>query len=314
MANNLGFNINKFVKGSSECNDHNVDKLPAVVDENKPVKKGRPKKDSSNVPAVNESSDRPLTYLQSNEPYINAYTETNKQLDSAINELNVLGAGIVDELMHVKNSKTMKNKYGVINEMTATASNIIGTKIQAIREKNKTINDANNMDLRRMKDLKMNESNESDSQKIMNLYDAFINTPVGINGGTANLGPSIASMTVNGGLPDIGVVNLSSNVAMDNASQQNWEGGLSPAENRMLLESQGKIETVVFYDEVTGNRWYEVVDKITKQPVPNVEKPADTFIYELDINTRGGFAKDINRNVTYPLIIINNGDTSITEY
>lgn len=309
---NIGFNINKFVKGSDECNNHSVDKLPATTEENKP-KKGKSKKNSNQLPAVNESSDKPLSYLQSNESYITAYTETNKQLDAAINELNTLGAEIVSELMHVKSSKTMKNKYGVINEMTATASNIIGTKIQAIKEKNKSINDANNMDLRRMKDLKMNESNESDNQKIMNLYDAFINTPVGINGGTASLGPSISSMTINGGLPDINTVSLSNSV-VDGAAQQNWETSLSPAENRMLLESQGKIETVVFYDEVTGNRWYEVVDKITKQPVPNVEKPADTFIYELDINTRGGFAKDINRNVTYPLVIINNGDSSITEY
>ena len=59
---------------------------------------------------------------------------------------------------------------------------------------------------------------------------------------------------------------------------------------------------------------YEVVDKVTKQPVPNVEKPDNNSVFDLDINTRGGFAKDSNRNVTYPLIVLNGGDTSMLEY
>ena len=56
------------------------------------------------------------------------------------------------------------------------------------------------------------------------------------------------------------------------------------------------------------------VTDIISQPVPNVEKPDSTYIYDLDINVRGGFAKDSNRNVTYPLIVVHGNDTSITEY
>ena len=93
-----------------------------------------------------------------------------------------------------------------------------------------------------------------------------------------------------------------------------WEANLNPAENRMLLEAKGTIETVVMYDSVSGNRWFEVVDKVTRQPVPNVEKPDNSYIYDLDINVRGGFAKDSNRSVSYPLICVNGGDASITEY
>jgi hypothetical protein len=89
---------------------------------------------------------------------------------------------------------------------------------------------------------------------------------------------------------------------------------LTPAQNRMVLDAQGKIETVVMYDPDTGNRWYEVLDKMTGQPVPNVEKPDDSHIYDLDLNIRGAFAKDSNRNTTYRLVTVGGRDTSITEY
>ena len=313
------FNMNKFVDGAEEASDHSVDKLPDVVEDTKP-KRGRPKKQSSSVPAVVETSDKPLSFIQSNEPYSNAYIETNKQLDTAIQQLDALGAEITTNLVNVQNSKTLKGKYNYINDMTVTATSIINAKISAIREKNKTINDINNMELRRLKELKLDESNESDNQKMINLYDAFVNTPVGIGGGITQMAPSIGSMTVNGGVPDMNGNNQTvQSITLQQGNyeeleQQNWVNNLSPAENRMVLEAQGKIETVVFYDNATGNRWYEVVDKVTKQPVPNVEKPDNNSVFDLDINTRGGFAKDSNRNVTYPLIVLNGGDTSMLEY
>ena len=65
---------------------------------------------------------------------------------------------------------------------------------------------------------------------------------------------------------------------------------------------------------MSGNRWFEVVDKNTRQPIPNVEKPDDSYIWELDINVNGGFAKDGNRNVIYPLIVVNGQDKSILDY
>lgn len=309
------FNINKFVDGNSESSEHSVDILPDVVEE-KP-KRGRPKK--SSVPAVQESSSRPLSFIESNEPYANAYVETNQQLDTAIQQLDVLGAKITANLLAVENSKTLKGKYNYITDMTATAANIINSKIGAIKEKNKTINDINNMELRRLKELKLDQSNETDNQKMINLYDAFVNTPVGVGGGFSQIAPSIGNMTVQGGVPDMNgnVQNIQSITLQngyDDMEQQQWVNNLNPAENRMVLEAQGKIETVVFYDNATGNRWYEVIDKVTKQPVPNVEKPDNNTVFDLDINTRGGFAKDSNRNVTYPLIVLNGGDTSMLEY
>lgn len=307
----VGFNPDKFVKESKDYQEHKIDKVAVEVVEDKPKRKKKSavaKGGSTSIaPANNTQEVSTLNYLQSDISYMNAYQETNEQLDSAIKDLNMLGAEMLGELVTIKSSKTLKNKYNYINDMTATVTNIINTKIGAIKEKNKTINDANNMDLRRMKELKIDSSQEDDTARIANLYDAFINTPIGNYGGQNVLGPNLADMTLMGGAPDMNRVPIGNDQAA-------WEQNLSPAENRMLLEAKGAIETVVFYDQASGNRWFEVVDKNTKQPVPNVEKPDDSYIWELDINVNGGFAKDSNRNTVYPLIVVNGQDQSILDY
>ena len=306
----LGFNPDAFVKESKDYKEHTIDKVVAEVVEDKPKRKKKNevvKGGSTSIAPANAPENNNLNFLQSDISYMTAYQETNEQLDSAIKELNMLGSEVMGELVKVKSSKTLKNKYNYINDMTATVTNIISTKIGAIKEKNKTINDVNNMELRRMKELKIDTSQEDDNARIANLYDAFVNTPIGTYGGQNILGPSLADMTLMGGAPDM------NRMAIGN-DQAQWEQGLNPAENRMLLEAKGLVETVVFYDQTSGNRWFEIVDKNTKQPVPNVEKPDDSYIWELDINVNGGFAKDANRNVIYPLIVVNGQDQSILDY
>ena len=191
-----------------------------------------------------------------------------------------------------------------MSSLTENATGIINAKLTAIKEKNKVINDANSMDLRRMKELKLDASKEDDNTRIANMYDAFINTPIGT--GMNVLGPSVQDMTLAGGstLERLSIGN----------DQTQWEQGLDPVQNRMLMEAKGVVETVVMFDESTGNRWFEVVDKVTRQPVPNIEKPDSTYIYDLDINRMGGYAKDGNRNITYPLVLVNGGDNSILNY
>ena len=306
----LGFNPDAFVKESKDYKEHTLEKVVAEVVEDKTKRKKKNevvKGGSTSIAPANAPENANLNFLQSDISYMTAYQETNEQLDSAIKELNMLGSEVMGELVKVKSSKTLKNKYNYINDMTATVTNIISTKIGAIKEKNKTINDVNNMELRRMKELKIDTSQEDDNARIANLYDAFVNTPIGTYGGQNILGPSLADMTLMGGAPDM------NRMAIGN-DQAQWEQGLNPAENRMLLEAKGLVETVVFYDQTSGNRWFEIVDKNTKQPVPNVEKPDDSYIWELDINVNGGFAKDANRNVIYPLIVVNGQDQSILDY
>ena len=237
----VGFNANKFVENSKDYASHTIDKVEAI-EEPKPKRKKKsnevvPVASGSIVPANNQTN---LNFLQNDLSYMTAYQETNDQLDSAIKELNILGSEVMNELVSIKSSRTLKNKYGYINDMSNTVTSIINAKINAIKEKNKTINDVNNMELNRMKELKLDASKEDDNTKIMNLYDAFVNTPIGAGPGI--LGPSMRDMTISGGAPDL------NRMAIGN-DQTAWEQSLSPAENRMLLEAKGAIDTVVFYDE-----------------------------------------------------------------
>lgn len=307
MANkNNGFNISSFVEGTEDNKNLSITREIAVVETTPAVRKRAKKKDETAVgEVVVPVPQTSMSYIQENIPYQVAYNETNQQLDESIQQLNMLGAEIMGDLQMVRSSKTLKNKYGFINDMTMNAVGIINAKIAAIKEKNKTINDINNLEIRRIKELKMQTSEEDDNTHIANLYNAFVNTPIGM--GPNILGPAVQDTMLIGGAPDL------SRAAIGN-DQAAWEQTLDPAQSRMVLEAKGAIETVVVYDEATGNRWYDVVDKNTRQPVPGVEKPDASYIYELDINVRGGFAKDSNRNVIYPLIVVNNGNTSIMEY
>ena len=305
----MSFNINKFVKGSEEYSDHDLrQEMVVVSDTNDKPKKKKSKKNevavvTNNTPAIASTS---MSYIQENIPYASAYADTNQQLDETINQLNILGSEIVTDLNMVRSNKTLRNKYGIVNEMTQTATSILNTKLSAIKEKNSIINSVNKLELDRLKQIKVSASEEDDNTRIANLYDAFINTPIGASPGV--LGPSMQDIIAGGQAgPSIPMMSLGDD-------QQVWEAGLNPAENRMLLEAKGAIETVVIYDTKSGNRWFEVVDKVTRQPVPNVEKPDSSYIYDLDINIRGGFAKDGNRGVSYPLICISDNDTSITQY
>lgn len=305
----MSFNINKFVKDSNDYSGYKLDNNATVVVETIDETKNKKSKKNEVVTAQQDPVIIPSTsmsFIKENIPYASAYAETTQQLDETIAQLNMLGGEIVTDLHMVRGNKTLRNKYGIVNEMTQTATSILSAKLAAIKEKNSTINNINKLELDRVKQLKVTASEEDDNTRIANLYDAFVNTPIGAGPGI--LGPSMQDIMVG---PQSGSAIPMMSLGND---QQVWEAGLNPAENRMLLEAKGAIETVVMYDSVTGNRWFEVVDKMTRQPVPNVEKPDSSYIYDLDINVRGGFAKDGNRSVTYPLICINGGDTSITEY
>lgn len=304
----MEFNIKSFIKGTEEEKNHTLN-LPSSEQESEnnttttTSKRGRKKKEETTtnqqqlaIPIPSSS----MSYIQENIPYASAYVDTNKQLDDSIAQLDILSGELFSELQNVKNSKTLKNKYGYMNDMTSTMANLISTKISAIREKNKSINDANHLELNRIKELKTSANAEDDNTRIANLYDAFINTPVGV-GPRPSLAPSIQDMVMPQSSPsDVSYFNIG---GMND--QQIWEANLSPSENRMVLDAKGLIDTVVMYDEATGNRWFEVIDKTTGQPMANVEKPDSTYIYDLDINVRGGYAKDSNINKTYPLIVIN---------
>lgn len=305
-SESIKFNPEAFIS-ESENNDLVISMPVEEPVSSKSTKKRSSKKKDVEVVESIPIPQTSMSYIQENIPYQVAYNETNQQLDHAIHQLNALGADMMADINMVRSSKTMKNKYNIVNDLTENAVSIINAKIAAIKEKNKTINDVNNLEIRRIKELKLSASNEDDNTRIANMYHAFVNYPM--SQGPSVLGPNVQDVMFNNG-PVADMTRYS--MGMDDTAA--WQNSLNPAEQRMVLEAQGKIETVVVYDESSGNRYYSVVDKNTRQPVPNVETPDDSTIYNLDINVNGMYAKDVNRNVTYPLVVINGSNSTINKY
>ena len=327
--NKSGFDVSSFVKGNE--NDKNL-KLPLIAEvvgemptansiENSMLDsittkqklnstRKKSEKQSDTIPIAQNSMD----YLQHNIPYEQGYMQSDSMLDETIAQLNSLSLETASDMQVVRNSKTIKNKYYLLTGLMANAVGILNTKLSAIKEKNKVRNDINNLEIKRIKDLKIDTEAKDDNTRIAELYSAFINTPVGMMSNTSNMG--LSSML---GAPSQQSIMMPGVTAMDRmnvydpntSSNDMWQNSLDPAQKRMLLQAKGSIDIVVMYDDATGSRRYAAIDKATHNELFDVELPDQSTIYDLDINVRGGYAKDPNRNIVYPLILVNNSSPMI---
>lgn len=269
-------------------------------------KRGRPPKKKDNditmVPAEDTKSDLPL--YQTNEAYLDTYGKTNAITEGIICEVDGLNAMVVTELKNIQASKTLKRKYDYISQLAGTSSNLLGTKLTAVKEMNKVITDSHNLELKRIKDLKLNTQDKVDDDKyIMDMYNAFINTPVGTYTGGTPMAPTMVEMTTMNGVQGI---NRTGMVATANTFDD-YVNNMTPTQNMMRLEQDPNVKVAVVYDASTGNRWFDVVNIQTGESIPNVDKPDQMFLEDTVLDTQNGIARNTNLDTTYPLIVINNG-------
>ena len=234
--------------------------------------------------------------------YASTYSETNKMLHQAIMQADELSGEIKADIDAVRSSKTIKNKYTYVTNLTASAGALISTKINAIKEINSSITQSHNLELNRMKALKLDKAEENDEMKMMDIYSAFVNTPVG-----NYTAPSIQDIT-------LGVNSVNSNVnaieMVNPAAQQN---NLTPEQIRMRMESNPNIEVVVRYNQSTGQRCFDVVDKSNGMSVPGYPRPDAFLLEDTTIDVHSGIARNRNINTVWPLIV-DGALGSINEY
>lgn len=262
-------------------------------------KRGRPaktKKINGNdvvlADQTENNSQGELSMLESNQSYINSYDETNNMLRGSVMQIDTLQNEINTDLQQIRGSKTLKKKYDYIAMLAGSMSSLIGTKVTAIREINKSTTDSHNLELKRTKELKLNEAAVDDDKAIMDMYNAFISTPVGTY--SQPLGPSMIDMTM--GTNNIVRADIPGNYVPEMTSSQNM----------MRLEHNPNIKTVVVYDASTGCKYFDVIDKMTGQPIPNVERPDAMFLEDTNIDLRNNIARNNNLDKTYDLVIMNN--------
>lgn len=227
--------------------------------------------------------------------YARSYNETNNLIRGAIIQADELSAEIKDDIDAVRSSKTLKNKYTYITNLTASASSLLNTKIAAIKELNSTITQSHNLELNRLKALKLNESAENDDMRMMDLYSSFINTPIGAY--TPNT-PTIQDITlgVNGTNPSVNSIEMQGSMNVNANS-------LTPEQNRMRMEANPNIQVVVRYDQASGQRCFDVVDKITGASVPNYPRPDNFLLEDTTIDIHTGIARNRNINTVWPLLV-----------
>lgn len=237
--------------------------------------------------------------------YARSYNESINLTRGVILQADELANEIKGDIDSVRASKTLKSKYTYLTNLTSTASSLLGTKIQAIKEMNSVTTQIHNLELNRLKMLKADEKNENDDMRMMDIYSAFVNAPLGTYNPMGN--PNIQDLTLGINNPN-GSVSGVEMIAANNDNNQ----PLTAEQNRMRMESNPNIQTVVRYDQTTGQRMFDVIDKTTGASVPNYPRPDNFLLEDTTIDVHTGIARNRNINTVWPLLV--NGNNYINEY
>jgi hypothetical protein len=297
--------------------------IPVIVDDPEEPKKATRKRSSSpknasqplwqdaphmgtivaeNFAPADNTSQRELSLMESNEPFENKYQETNNILRSAIIQLDAGMADLQSDIQEIRRSKTLRNKYSYLADMQGSMGNLISNKIAAARELNNTITKCNDFEMKRYKEVRAINAAEQqdDDQKVMAMYKAFVNTPV-----SNSPFPNVSQAAVAGTVPamQVGDIDMMYNQYMNT---------MSPAQNMMHLETNPNVKQVVVYNQETGARYFEIMDMSTGQTVPNAETHDAMFLEDVTIDLKNNVARNVNLGETYPLVVV--GQPLMNEY
>ena len=286
------------------------------VDTDIPKRRGRPpKKENAMVKAAEiyrtENANNPIN---SNMSYEDTYKPTVQVLTNTVGQIDMMSNRIMQDLDMVRNLRD-KRKWEFVSMLSGTATGLIGNKISALREINSTISKAHDLELRRAKELKFGVDDGNDDKKIMDLYNAYINTPIGTVAGASPIpyaGVSQADITaagmMGGGMP----INSEQQIVPQDPGYNAYMNSLSPEQNAMFYEDNPYIETIVVYDNETQEKHFEVIDNRTGQMVPNVPVPTQTVLDGVVVDIRRGMARNAQINQNYKLRVI--GQRAMNEY
>ena len=302
----------KLKKVSSEITvsdeDIAIQQQSTIKDQEPPKRKrGRPKKSEQQKQEIVLSDDNSVEVLdnvplcESNLPYNNTYGETNYMLRESIGQINMISAAVQSEIENLKNSKTIKGKYKYMADLCSTASNLVSTKLSAVKEINNTITTCHKLEMQRLKDIKNLQSQQQDDDKYMaDLYNAYINTPIN-QGQAASFLNMNAANTINNQTMMGQATPLYGN---SDDGYSDYLNNMTPEQNRMLLDGNPNIETVVVYDPNTGAKAFDVIDISTGNPVPNFPRPVESLLDDTIIDFHSGIASNSNIGMNWKVVAL----------
>ena len=267
----------------------------------------KPKRKKKQAPEVINAEPNPQqSYLTSDMPYHTSYQETDNIFRDSIMQLDLITAQAQEDLNTIRGSKTIRNKYSYISDITGSMVSAISGKISAARELNKSIKDSHELDLKRMKELKLNEEKKDDEKAIMDIYKAFISQPVSQNLGAfqSPLGASTLDLT-------LGAVNGTPNPMGINMLGQdpNYNAPMTQEQMIMMVEENPDMKHVIAYDQMTGNAEFAIFDQRTGQflqglPTRNKEMYMNSMNF--DFNNMRAHSDDLNES--YDIIFTNSSN------
>ena len=245
-------------------------------------------------------------------PTAYTYAETTGMLRETLGQIDALSTELVQEFNNIRASRTMKNKYMALTNISDNLGSLLSSKIAAIKEINSSISKSNDLDYKKYKDIKAAQGAMDDDKYIADLYKAFITNPQ-----MQATGPSLPQMQsmpmINDGSM-MGSSIIRANV--DNSGQimggdqayLNYMSNLSPEQNLMLYEQNPNVKQVVVFDHATGNKFFQMMDMSTGQAIPNLPVYDQEFMADTTLDLAKGIAKNLNLNETFPIVQINQGD------
>lgn len=291
--------FSKLLSDIKPKSDIDIDELKdnTETEENKP-KRGRPKK----AQVIEGPSIRNKNPLNSDMAYAETYQTPANMVANTIGQLEQLGSQIHDDLQAVRNSRTLKNKYLYITNLSGSLTGILSSKISAIKELRGMITDANNFELKKMNQLKINEK-DSDDKIIMDMYNAYLNAPVGNLGSRSIANTPASYINSNNGIP-ISTQNGISYAEQSDSGYAQYMNSLTPEQKSMVSEKNPYIETVLVYNQSDQSKWFEVIDTRTGLPVEGIPVPPDFVRDGCSVNVRAGIARNSALNQTFKLKIV----------
>ena len=282
--------------------------IPIDTNISEPKKKrGRPKKVESGE-IIRADEKEKLTGTVEDTPTEYTYQETSNMLRQTLLEIDSLNGELVKEFTDVKQNKYMKNKYNTLVGLSENIGSLLNTKISAIKELNSSISKSNELDFKKMKELRATQQNMNDDKYITDLYQSFIANKSNIQNQLQL--PPIDQSTVYGS----GIIRADYNPNTPQGQQDigymNYMANLTPEQNLMRYEKNPNVKQVVVFDASTGAKYFQYMDTSTGQAIPNMPVYDQMMMENTVLDIKNKVAKNNDLHETFDIVIINDKVTS----
>jgi len=248
--------------------------------------------------------------LTTNVPIAEMYDETNDMLRETVSQLGVLQDELKTEFNQLRMSSRLKGKYQYMTDMASVISTITSTKLSAIKAINDNITTAAKLELSRVKDLKIDAGD--DNAAIMGLYKNLLDAPRQQLESTGFVPPqAIQGMD----FPSFIAQRAQSFdlIPPSDRTQLAPTDEFTPEQNRMIMEHNPDIKTVVVFDPKTESREFRCMNIKTGEQIDNMSLPDPFLLEDMNINFQTGIARNSNLNMNFPLATLEGGMIKLVE-